>query len=81
MTNRLLSVRLRASQWERLLDLAFVGAKMVRRFTNEDTPEVLADIRAYEALKLQLVNADVIQDDVLSVTVTASLPHHEGDHP
>lgn len=58
------SIRLRNSQWERILDLAFIGAKVYERFVDVDPEQLAADLDAYESLKAYLINKGVIIDDV-----------------
>jgi hypothetical protein len=64
MTDRQVSIRLRASQWERILDMTLLGGVVYSRYTNPDPEEVEADQRVYDSLKAQLVGAHVVDDFV-----------------
>ena len=58
------SIRLRASQWERILDLTMIGVKVYERFMDVD-PELLEqDTRVYETLRNALIARGVIEDDL-----------------
>lgn len=71
--DRQISIQLRTPQWERLLDLVFIAARVTARFVETDPEELDADQRAYDALKTQLLRKGVVEDDYVDTPITVTV--------